>query len=321
MRRFAIMGAVLWAALSAGLRADQSDAWAQYNHLKDDSDAYVGEGIAKLEEFGGDPDKAQEAARQRAKADLAGAIKVQISSVNTESIRADKEGVSEQLSSKSSASSDLSIENVKTRVFIDLPALGKVTVLAYVTKEDYRRQLAGKKVSVYLPEYGLKLMMMGGGNDWENHQYNQGLDLGIELMFKSFILGVGGKSDHSDELVVGNVGGVQQHLVPEAKFTQVDLGYNWTPWALRLQPFVPLRLHYQHVELNLEAPYPANEADLFGASAGLGLRFWPSDFFALEATISQGFPFNKVTVNQVGYVVDLYDGGPQFDVGLLWSGF
>jgi hypothetical protein len=314
---FLLLGSVC----AAEAPSTDESATRAYIYLKQDPDLFVGEGVATAKEFDGDEIKALAAARERAKAALADSVKVSIHSEVSEKTQSQDGKVSEDLKAESKSQADVSLENVKFLELKDYPGTGKETVLASLSKEDYRRQLAGKKVSVYLPQWGLQVMARQGGNDWEQQQYNQGLDLGLELLFKSFIVGLSAKTDDDQELIKTTNPNGGHDITPQAKYTQVDLGYNWTPWAFRFQPFVPLRLTYEHIQLNLADPYPPAEADLFGFSAGLGFRYWPADSFALEVSLRDGWRFNTVTVKQQAYQADLYAGGPQFDIGLLWSGF
>src|SRR6266852_388429 len=84
MKAFALGGLFLSAA--PGLSAASPDLWDKYNNLTDRSDTYVGEGLAKASEFSGDANKALQAARQRAREDLASAVRVQVSSQTSESL-------------------------------------------------------------------------------------------------------------------------------------------------------------------------------------------------------------------------------------------
>jgi hypothetical protein len=312
MKLIAALGLCLGtAALPAAV-----DLWDQYNHLKDDSALYVGEGQAKASEFGGDEAKARQAARERAREDLAQAVRVQIQSSTQESIQSKDGQVHEALSSQGQSQADVALENVKVRDFKDFPHAGEQTALAYVGKEDYRRQVAGKKVQVFRPEWGLKAKTVFGNTAFEAEDYEKGLCLGLELLFRDFILGVDGAHDHRDLLLAS---GLQTGV--DYKFTDLELGYNWAPWAMRFQPFIPLRLGDQLITLNALADQPSVQGALLYAGAGAGLRYWPTDAFALEASLIYRKGLSTLSLEQPGLSINADISGLQASVGLLWSGF
>jgi hypothetical protein len=62
--------------------------------------------------------------------------------------------------------------------------------------------------------------------------------------------------------------------------------------------------------------------NLFGASAGLGFRWWPTDSFALELSGRYAVRFNSGELPLTSsYTLKPGVDGPIIDVGLLWSGF
>jgi hypothetical protein len=208
--------------------------------------------------------------------------------------------------------------------FLELPGLpekGQVTVLASLSKEDYRRQLAGKKVSVFLPERGLKIKATGDAPNWLVGHYNPGLNLGLEFLYGSFIFGGESEIDKVDSPNDHGLKSSPQYggaPSPDVSRLGLEAGYNWTPWAMRWQPFFPLRLQYQWVSEH------QLDANLFGASAGLGLRYWPTDAFALELTARYALGFNTVQMQAYPAGFDPLQAnlsGVIMDIGLLWSGF
>src|SRR5258708_6643732 len=143
-------------ALSGEAPASKAATMRAYMYIKEDSDRFVGEGVAELKEFDGDSVKALAAAKERARGDLASNVRVQVSSDTAEKLESKNGKVTEELKSESKSHADVALENVKYMEFKDFPEKGQMTVLASLSKEDYRRQLAGKKVSVYLPENSLR---------------------------------------------------------------------------------------------------------------------------------------------------------------------
>src|SRR5258708_3633608 len=107
-----------------------SAAMASYVYIKQNSDLFVGEGTAKTSEFGDDQAKALDAAKERARADLASSVKVRIKSETSEKLESKDSKVSEEIKSQSQSQADVSLENVKYMEFKDFPGKGQVTVLA-----------------------------------------------------------------------------------------------------------------------------------------------------------------------------------------------
>lgn len=309
---------------AAPLAASQSIAMKSYLALKQDSDLFVGEGTAELKDFDSKA-KALDAARSRAKASLAESVKVRISSETSESLKNEDGKVSEKILSESKSKTDLELENVKYMEMPDFPEKGQMTVVASLSKEDYRRQLAGKKVSVFLPEHAFKVKTTLDGPDWLVGHYQPGLNLGLEYMLGCVVFGAMFEVDRVD--AANKIGPRQPALgrssnnsdgVADMNRFEADLGYNWTPWATRYQVFFPFRLQYQRAICGSLA------ADLFGANAGLAFRFWPTDGFAFELNGRYGAGFNTVELQPYAKGYDPLQGnlgGLQIDIGLLWSGF
>jgi hypothetical protein len=313
-------------ALAAPLAAGESASLQAYMAIKQDPGLYVGEGTATDKEFNGDHEKALAAARERARGSLADAISVHVHSESGEQISSEGSSVHESLQSQTLSRADLDLDNVKLMELESIPDPGEVTVMASLGKEDYRRQLAGKKVSVFLPERGLRVKTTLDNPDWLSGRFNPGLNLGMELFFGQVM--VGGEWEQ-DQLPAPNVN-YQNTNSPQptggyngmggVNLTRfgMETGYNWTPWAQRWQPFFPLRLHYEWDSAG------GHDADLFGVGGGLGLRYWPADSFALEIEARGVLGLNTVKMN----LFPSYDSQPeanltgiQFDLGLLWSGF
>jgi hypothetical protein len=318
-----------WASGQAGSSGTEA-ATKAYIYLKQDSSLYVGEGTASAGEFGGDELKAMAAARERAKAALADSVQVHIRSEVAESLKSKDGKVSEEIQSQSKSQADVSLENVKYMELQDYPGKGKATVLASLSKEEYRRQLAGKKVSVYLPENGMRFKIVGDAPWWlHDSGYSPGFDLGLEFIHRSFMggfeivqdqLNLGGNQSGGGSSQGGGGGGGGGGGSGGYSGERVSglLGYNWTPWAMRLQPYVPIRVEYQWINFNDVT------AGLFGGSAGIGLRWWANDSLALDCTARYSLGFNQADYRPAGPgSASLWANttGPQLDVGLLWSGF
>ncbi len=349
MKKSLICLFLLQLTLPLGAAEDANKLSKRYLKLKDSSDAYVGEGVAKLTEFAGDGLKALEAARERARANLAASVRVRIVSETREQSSSGPEGSTETVESKSASLADVILENVRVEDFIGLPDKDQITALAIVSKQDYRRQLAGKGPRVYRPEYGLRLIyvatttfdfqkVVGDENQkWLSVPLKPGTTLmqadgnaeslqglGLEFRFRDWSLSaeMGLVSnvlivpyDPVDGLYGMNKGGLET--------LTASIGYDWTPWAWRVQPYLPLALRYTHVSLTqYEAWAPA-------ASAGLGLRYWPNDSLAFDisgryihglanAALMRG---GKPLYLGPGKPAELSLNGAQWQVSLLWSGF
>jgi hypothetical protein len=314
--------------ISACLHAGaNSDTWKKYNNIMDDGDSYVGEGVSQASEFNGDAMKAADTARQRARASLAESIRVHIASETTESVQGGAKGVTETIESRSKESADLAIENVHLREFPDFPDPGKTTVLAYVSKEDYLRQMAHQGVPVYRPQWGVsvgydlypnslmtKLVQasdkyaspalaatnQGPGGLGEIYPGTPGPLSGYDVAFTSpyGLLDVAYYQQNLDvwqdafcDSCDSNGNGINNYSTYPFSMTLllVQAGYDWTPWLWRLQPFVPLRAGIGF--LGLDNTGLAGEynysATLYEVSGGLGLRWWLNGEFSLEFSANE----------------------------------
>jgi hypothetical protein len=296
-------------------------AMTSYLYIKEDDGQYAGEGTALLKEFSGAPEAAK-AARRRALESLGETIRVQVTSRTTEKIQLKDGKVSEEIRSEGESKVDLSLENVRYLELADFPEPGKLTVLAHVSKEDYRRQLAGKGVPLYVPENGMRVSAGFSGGGWIAENGDPSPLVGVDFFWRGLALGV-----EMNEVRMGSQGpfltSANAGLLVRA--WTFSFGHDWTPWRWKLQPFIPLRLKY---ELAAADPYVAH---LFGASAGLGLRYWPTDSFSFDVSLRQNMALNRSSLlNGAGAPYnDPKTGSPlligldnmALHVGLLWSGF
>jgi hypothetical protein len=333
--------------LLGGAALHAADAGKRYLKLKDDSDLFVGEGVVELKEFKDDGLKALEAARERARGSLASSIQVRITSETNEELKNGKDGSSEELSSKSKSLSDLVLENIHSEDFVDFPEKGRITVLSYVSKEDYRRQLAGKAVRFYRPEYGLKLAVWGlslgsfstiedsgtsngapvgyssNGNNGGGSGSGLTAGFGLEFVWKDFSFGV--DQYRKDMSLYVYDPALKNYSVSSdgLGLWMASLGWQYIPWNTRVQPFFPLGVHIAQSSWNM---YMAGAA---AASVGAGLRYWPSDAFSFEVGFRylQGFWGNPYLKDgeplrlRTDQNADFNLTGSQTRVAIQWSGF
>jgi hypothetical protein len=308
--------------------AADSPAMKTYIHMKQDSDIFLGEGMAEQKDFGGSPAKALEAARSRAKGALAEAIKVRVSSQITENLQSKDGKVSEDIQSQTQSQAEVSIENIKFMEFTDFPEAGQMTVLATVSKEDYRRQLAGKAVRVYHLESGLRICAAmaqspGLGDLTRSKTDEPGDALAgatVDFLWRDFYAG----------LQFGTIQGAKSSSGPSTSLVSAvtrysaHLGYDWAPWSLRLQPFVPFQLAFSYWDMDPQL------AQTFDASAGLGLRYWVNDSMAFQILGSYHQALSGGAVaDKSGKALALPSGaqatvsgsGGEGSVGITWSGF
>jgi hypothetical protein len=310
------------AALLAGhARAADSPAMKTYLHMKQDSDIYLGEGLAEAKEFDGDTAKALEASHTRAKGALAEAIHVRVSSQVSESLQSKDGQANEEMKSSTRSQAEVDIDNIKFMEFADFPDKGQMTVLALVGKEDYRRQLAGKGVKVFEPEYGFRI----GGVvslpdeadlhlDTPHHPGGDPAGLKLDFIWRGFYLGYQIQFD---------VSGTSDQIPKSFNINALNLGYDWSPWAWRVQPILPVQVRYSYWDMD------PSFAQTFSASAGLGVRYWANDTvaFQIQGTWNQGLwggaiyqsGGNFVAVN--GHDAHVSMTGPELGAGITWSGF
>jgi hypothetical protein len=316
---FAILMALAAAlpALADEPGSSKSAAMKSYMYIKEDSDRFVGEGVAELKDFEGDALKAAAAAKERARGDLASNVRVQVTSDSSEKTESKDGKVTEELKSASQSHADVALENVKYMEFKDFPDQGQVTVLASLNKEDYRRQLAGKAIPLYRPKYGLRLNFSEFVPTQDpNGNFTNGLhSLGLDLQWMDWVAGLSS---------YGSNGGQEGYMI------LAELGYDWTPWASRFQLYVPLRLKGGFVqEYDSSNNNPGDAGGSGGANAyyaaagGLGLRFWPNDSLSvdLNAMWVQGLNTAKPDKPNGSDLKAFTLTGPEFQAGISWSGF
>lgn len=299
---------------------------ADYLGIRDNSDLFVGEGAAWLKDEGDDLAQATAIATARARGSLAQAIEVRVQSSTEVEAKNSPEGSTETARQRDVSSSDLKLAYVKTQAFEDFPKRGQVTILAWVSKEDWRRQMKGKGPVVYRPENGIRL----GGGSWYPGEFTlfptkqyfeqHGFELG--LVWAHWVV--------EGMFLMGNFVPVNSTDPPtDLNTTVINLGYEWAPFAWRIQPFVPVGLSYAGQRVSMESG--SDNASNYGVYVGLGARYWPSDSFALEVSVRQYFPLNRVEGDAISYDTNGWQAasfkpvfelsGGSFAVQVLWSAF
>jgi hypothetical protein len=278
------LNALLLAAL---LPAAAARAEAGYQALKEDPSLYFGEGAARLDEHGGDPLAAEQAALVAARASLAEAIETRISVLTTDILVGGSKAAEERVSSRSRSASVVKLVNIRTRTFTDRPRGGEITVLAYITRDDYRRLLGGRLDDS--PHAALTVML---GEHVMVNAGDLGPALGIGQSAPSFLLPgfevafgpwTAGFSAFSYRLIGGAWDPKNLVSTPGSpwhgnlQFMRAGLGFDWRLGKARFQPYVPLRLECQWLDIS---EYVARAFP--GGSAGVGLRYWLNTHAALD---------------------------------------
>jgi hypothetical protein len=282
---------VLNALLMAFLRPASSAAAgidADYTSLKQDPSLYCGEGVARLREHGGDPLEAERAALAAARGDLAESIETRISVLTTDVLIGGSKKAEERISSQSRSVSVVQLANVRTRTFTDRPHAGELTVLAYITRADYRRLLGGRLDD---SPHGALTVMLGGQSYVNAVDLGQALGIGetapnfllpgFEVAFgpwsagfSAFSYRLSGGAWDPKELVYSPGPSVWHGNL---QFMRASAGYDWRLGKARLQPYVPLRLECQWLNIS---EYVSKT--LPGGSAGVGMRYWLNNHAALD---------------------------------------
>lgn len=349
-KTWVVLALLLASTLPLRAAEDAEELNRRYLKLKDSADYYLGEGVAKVSEFDGDGLKALEAARERARASLASSVRVRITSETKEHSKAGSEGSSESVESKSASLADVVLENVRVEDFVGLPQAGQVTALALLDKADYRRQLAGKSTPVYRPQYGIKLAVWGlslpsfdkiensgtaNGQPTDAPLANSGggssdsgsgiaPGYGLEFVWKDFSVGFDFYRKNTSLYVYDPALDHYEVKTDGLGLWMGSLGWQYIPWNWRVQPFFPLGIH------GGGAGWTMYSAFSMAASAGAGLRYWPSDAFSLEVSYRYFQGFNSAVLTKDGVPLRLRKGQPDADftltgsqtrVAIQWSGF
>jgi hypothetical protein len=275
----------------------------------------VGQGSSAVS--GGDRAKAEKAARRSAMASLAEAMELRIS-VITEASEASDQAES-QVRSSTTEEALATLRDVQTRSFDEFPLPGRVTVLAWMDRQRYLDLLSDEKFLRRSSGLGIAarfgVMPIGGINP------DQGLfnHWGAELSYGGWTLGAFALNGALIENATRYIGIVQTNTWSQGHLNGwgAEAGWDWVaahPWR-RLQLYAPLRLQLLSFALNPEpqsgTPVPNGpppSALLEGARAGVGLRWWGSDLFALDFRGNYGFGLNAVDMPDA-------DGQPFYNKG------
>lgn len=324
-----IPGVLLFLALAGPLSAaDLAKLRADYLKIRDNSELFVGESAAWIKDEGDDLGQATAVATARARGSLAQAIEVRVQSVTEVESVGTAQGSTDTARQHDVASSDLRLASVKTQAFADFPKPGQVTVLAWLSKEEYRRQMKGKGPVVYRPENGVRLLIgnwfpLEGGLFPTTH-FNEQKGFGLGLVWSHWTLEA---MSNSNTFSVADT------------FKEIDLhsdlillGYEWTPFAWRVQPYIPIGFGYANQQISLESGNAF--ASNYAAYVGAGARYWSTDSFALEFSVREYIPLNRVNGSPLRYrtkddgmvatglmkpVFELSGWG--FALQVLWSAF
>ncbi len=341
---------LLVAFASVGLGAAANENEKVYQGLMGDSALYTGEGIVALDAYGSDLGKARSSARERARASLVESIKVRVVSQVKDTQSSGPGGEKQTIESQSVSIADLEVEEIRYDYFENFPKKGQLTVVASLGKADYERQLVGKRASRFRPEWGLGVVYQfstyfyfdeffkeqsrriqsgayilkpgintPGGSTTDSVQ-----GIGLQFRYREFSLLI------SNELIEGLTVATYDSTVGqyglETKNLEIigaELGWDYAPWALRLQPYLPLRARLHHVGLG------GYDAWVTGLATGLGLRYWASDSFFLDFSGRYVQSLNRAELQRQGRPIST---GPasnvawclsaaQWQVNLTWTGF
>jgi hypothetical protein len=202
--------------------------------------------------------------------------------------------------------------------------------------------LAGKAVGVYAPENGFRIAL--GVKDGANignvgdpataHFWGPGGSIysviGMEFLRNGWVAGLEAEnSSHNDSIRQDNswdpTTKAYSNFSPGYSFFVLSLGRDLTPWKVRRQIYFPLRLQYAYTHIE-----PFNGLNLFGGSAGLGYRFWPTDGLALSLQVLWTQGFNSASLvradgshllSSPGSDASLDLTGMESTFGITWSGF
>jgi hypothetical protein len=348
MRRLLLLSACLLPlALPAAEDAAAATLKAQqrvYDGIMSDSDVYAGEGIVSLKSFGDDLARAKASGRERARANMVEGIRVRVVSKTTDTQSNGADGSKEEVKAESSSSADLELEGIQYKYLDGYPKEGQLTVLAYLSKEEWQRQ-SDKRMLGYRPLRGLRLW----GGVIENQSLNDipmnspsdgptvasngskgggsssSVTLGGDFYWSSWIVGVGASFANKDVFQWQPKLNAYELRSQPWSILHLKAGYEWTPWATRVQVVLPLQAEYNFLNWD---PYFAQS---FGVAGGLRLRYWASDRVAFDVGglwhygLSQedikGRGGESMYISRALKAAQFGGTAPELSVGVLWNGF
>ncbi len=331
----------------AAWAADDSKTKAQkvYDGIMSDSDIYAGEGVVTLASFGGDINRAKASGRERARGNMVESIRVRIVSKTTDTQSSGPGGSKENIEAQSSSTADLELEGIQYKYLDDYPKNGQLTVLAFLSKEEYQRQ-SDKRMLGYRP---LRALRLSGGtistNSFSDYMYKYSgspagavflngsqsssdsqapISLAADFYWNGFLVGAAVTTGRTPVTAVEALPITYKNVNNPWSVSYARLGYEWTPWATRFQVALPIQAEYAIVNWD---PFFSSG---FGLSGGLSLRYWSTDRVAFDLTGKwhQGLSKSDL-VDRSGKTVLFRPGepgtfettGPEVTVGILWNGF
>lgn len=329
-------------ALALPLAAADPKAQKVYDGIMSDSDIYAGEGVVTLKSFGDDINKAKASGRERARANMVEGIRVRIVSKTTDTQSMGAGGSQEEVSSQSSSSADLELEGIQYKYLDEYPKEGQLTVLAFLSKEEYQRQ-SDKRLLGYRPERALRLWagVIEPGSINSLVETNSGppagvniqmkplantstVALGADFYWKWLFFGAG---------LINSTKGVVLYEPKLARWEDrsnpmsialVRLGAEWTPWAKRLQVSIPV--YGEYANLNWDPLF----SQAYGVAGGVNIRYWATDRVAFDVAprwhlgLSESDIVDRSGVAQEtkpGTRAKFGLGGPELTAAVIWNGF
>jgi hypothetical protein len=136
----------------------------EHREIFEQPDKICGTGLSQLKEFK-TKWEAEEAARERARAELARVLKVEIVNTTSDTLGATVEDVEKKFQSKTETYTQTLLENHRISVFYNTPEKGDITAVACIERDEYdkkvRRDLENKKSYVITPFHeGLNALKM-----------------------------------------------------------------------------------------------------------------------------------------------------------------
>ncbi len=331
----------------ACLNADDAKIQKVYDGIMSDTDLYAGEGVVTLASFGGDINKAKASGRERARSNMVESIRVRIVSKTTDTQSSGTDGTKEQIQSESSSSADIELEGIQYKYLDEFPKEGQLTVLAFLSKEEYQRQ-SDKRMLGYRPLRALRLSggvveslvigdlqdkhsglppggvytTQGGGGSVSDSQAS--LSLGVDFYWSSLFFGATLTSGRTPFTVLEAAPNVYRWMNSPWSVTSARVGYEYTPWAKRFQVAFPMQVEFAYLNWD---PYFATG---YGVAGGLSLRYWATDRMAFDVTGRWHHGLNKSDVATrdgkallvtPSTTVEFNTTGPEITAGLLWNGF
>jgi hypothetical protein len=296
---------------------------SEYRAIKDNPEYIVGEGVALLRDHDDDAMVAERLALDLAGLDLSLALQGGKSAGTTNPPAGGSMRVGESWASPGPDLSNNELKDVCTRTLMDFPHAGQVTVLAWITRQDYHAQRGGRLDDS--PHWGLECFFSsyapGQGSDLtRSGNDTAGPGAGVQASWGPWSLALGADFIHFQLRTYDpRSQRYGQINTPGSPYSMLGLGYDVAPWRTRVQPYLPLR-----VEGALAGSGPWTAA-MAGAGAGLGLRVWFTNHVALDVRGLWNGGMGNVRVQNGASMLLAAPGryaqvnctGPQWTLGLM----